>query len=300
MKFRDWLVRQTKDQLLIRLFERFSHFALSVRSDQISYEEMRAVFRSIRRYGVPEIPVGGCKRVVEELGNYIAARGGHLLVNTQATELLYDDDTRRVSGVRMRDRATNQVDTVRSRAVVSNIGPRATGALLGDWPGVGRAVPRELTQAAGLKLHIVSDKSLILHNSIMFCLDTQRICGIVEVSRSVPSVVPQGQHMLDTFQVLMTDDVAKERELALADLRQVFGTEFDRHCRVVRASGFRRAWPVNHVIQGNDPDIRQPIPGLVMVGDGYKPAGHIMVEGVAASVRRVTPLLAGAAANPTI
>jgi hypothetical protein len=31
------------------------------------------------------------------------------------------------------------------------------------------------------------------------------------------------------------------------------------------------------------------MPGLVMVGDAYKPAGHMMVEGVAAGVSRVAP-----------
>jgi hypothetical protein len=132
---------------------------------------------------------------------------------------------------------------------------------------------------------------MIPHNGIMFCLDTQRISGIVEVSRSVPDVAPSGMHMLDTFQVLMSDDFALERQLAMDDLRYVFGGVFDRYCRVVRTSSFRGSWPVNRAIQGQDSNDQEPIPGLIMVGDAYKPSGYMMAEGVAASVRRVAAQL---------
>lgn len=289
--FLDWLHKQSDEQIVLKLFERFSHFALSIRPDQLSYEEMRAVLRSVFHYGFPEIPVGGCKPIVEGLGAFIASRGGRVLLSTQATGILFDEQLGRVCGVRYRDRHTGEVQTAFTRRIISNAGPKATAALLDGAPAGVASVPAPFTAAAGLKLHIVSEKSLIPHNSIMFCLDTQRISGIVEVSRAVPSLVPPGMHMLDTFQVMMNDDVAMERELALRDLRYVFGSDFDRHCRVVRTSAFRRAWPVNHVIQGEDPDDQEPVPGLVMVGDGYKPTGHIMVEGVAASVQSIAHTL---------
>ena len=53
-----------------------------------------------------------------------------------------------------------------------------------------------------------------------------------------------------------------------------------------RASAFRSRWPVNQARQGHDLGEQQPLPGLLMVGDAYKPRGHIMAEGVAAGVRR--------------
>ncbi|HET6320032.1 MAG TPA: hypothetical protein VFG86_26545 [Chloroflexota bacterium] len=40
---------------------------------------------------------------------------------------------------------------------------------------------------------------------------------------------------------------------------------------------------------------QEPIGGLIMVGDGYKPSGQIMVEGVAGGVRRIAPRLRAAA-----
>jgi hypothetical protein len=40
---------------------------------------------------------------------------------------------------------------------------------------------------------------------------------------------------------------------------------------------------------------QEPIPGLLMVGDAYKTRGHIMAEGVAAGVQRVSSRLRPAA-----
>jgi len=155
--------------------------------------------------------------------------------------------------------------------------------VLGDAP--------QPEKAAGLKLHIVSDKSLIPHNGIMLCLDARRISGMVEVSRSVPSVVPAGMHMIDTFQVMRSDSLTEERDLAIADLRDIFGADFDRHCRIVRTSAFRSRWPVNQARQGLDLHNQEPVPGLLMVGDAYKPKGYIMAEGVAAGVTRIATRL---------
>ncbi|MEA2639471.1 MAG: hypothetical protein QOF51_865 [Chloroflexota bacterium] len=293
LRFDAWLADRTADPVLRALFERFTQFALSIQPDQISYDEMRAVFRSVARYGLPQAPAGGCQAVIGHLAAYVQARGGEIRTMTAARTIGLDAASGRVACVTAEDRRTGAVETITASRVVSDAGPEVTARLL-DRPQLDLAPPQAGPGACGLKLHIVSDTSLIPHNGIMFCLDTQRISGIVEVSRSVPAVAPPGMHMLDTFQVLMSDDSALERRLAVEDLRQVFGPAYDRHCRIVRASSFRGAWPVNHAIQGRDAASREPVPGLIMVGDAYKPSGHMMVEGVAASVQRVAPLLATA------
>jgi hypothetical protein len=65
-----------------------------------------------------------------------------------------------------------------------------------------------------------------------------------------------------------------------------------RHRRWTRrTSSFRGSWPVNKARQGFDLHDQEPLPGLLMVGDAYKPTGHIMAEGVAAGVQRVATRL---------
>ena len=289
--FRDWVETRTSDPTLRRLFERFTHFALSIRPEEVAYGEMRAVLWNVVRHGLPCAPLGGCAALVEQVAAYIVTRGGTVVTDTVATQIVLDE-TGRVCALQSKDRRTGREETTRVRQVISDAGPVVTAQLLGPYvPAALRAAERAPI-ARGLKLHVLSDRSLIPHNGIMFCLDTQRISGIVEVSQSVPSLVPPGMHMLDTFQVPMSDDFALERQLAIEDLRCVFGADFDRHCRVVRLSSFRGAWPVNRAVQGQDSCGQEPVPGLIMVGDAYKPSGYMMAEGVAASVRRIAPILA--------
>jgi len=284
--FAEWLSTQTRDPALHHFFESFVQFAVSVTADQISRAEMGAIHRNVLRYGMPGTPVGGCAALIRELSDFITARRGAIRTGVDVRRILTDP---RVRGVEVRDRQSGLEHAIGAPLVVSDVGPEATSALLGQPLEV-----ESLPKAAGLKLHIVSDRSLIPHNGIMLCLGMRRVSGMVEVSRAVPSLVPPGWHMIDTFQVMRGDRLTEERDLAIADLHDVFGDKFDRHCRIVRSSAFRGRWPVNHARQGHDLLDQEPLPGLIMVGDAYKPTGHMMVEGVAAGVSRVAPRLARA------
>jgi phytoene dehydrogenase-like protein len=283
--FQEWVEARTGDARLRTLFERFAHFALSIRPDQISYDEMRAVFFNVARHGLPCAPVGGCRELVDRLAAGISAHGSRIRV---ATDVASIDIGPMTAAVHLRDRRSGRDETVLASLVVSDAGPDVTARLL---PHGCRPPSAPAAVAAGLKLHVLSERSLIGHRGIMFCLDTERVSGIVQVSNSVPATAPSGMHMLDTFQVPLNDDSRRERDLALADLRHVFGVLFDRHCRIVRASSFRAAWPVNRAIQGQDARDQQPTPRLIMVGDAYKQSGYMMVEGVASSVRAVADRL---------
>jgi phytoene dehydrogenase-like protein len=289
MLFSEWLNLQTDDRTIKLLFESFINFALSIHSDQVGFGEVQAFFRSLLRYGLPAIPVGGCGSLVQQLADFVIARRGEIRTHVDVDALLMTGG--RMSGVRFYDRRAHARRLVDCSVVVSNVGPEATQVLLREHGARLLDTNASLPKAAGLKLHIVGDRSLIPHNGILLCLDTRRICGMVEVSRAVPSVAP-GRHMVDTFQVLGSDNLVEERALAEADLRELFGPAFQRHYRVVRTSAFSARWPVNHAVQGKDLHDQEPIPGLLMVGDAYKPSGHIMVEGVAASVRRIGGRLA--------
>ena len=74
--FSEWLATQTRDPTIHHFFESFIQFAVSVRSQQISFGEMRAIHQNVLRYGMPGIPVGGCASVVQALADFIIARGG--------------------------------------------------------------------------------------------------------------------------------------------------------------------------------------------------------------------------------
>jgi hypothetical protein len=71
----------------------------------------------------------------------------------------------------------------------------------------------------------------------------------------------------------------------------LFGETFEQHCRVLTMSAYRGEWPVNRLAQGTDIQASTALVGLYQVGDAVKPAGYLMVEGVAQSVNHFLDLL---------
>jgi phytoene dehydrogenase-like protein len=219
-----------------------------------------------------------------------------------------------VVGVRVRDKERGMEQVLHASLVVSDIGPRATDALLHNrritqaellksrrdrsrTPAKEMAgnevIADTLQEAVGLKVHILSDVSLIPHKGIMYCLDTQRIAGMVQPTNSDPSLAPDGKHLLISHQVIQSDKLDEERALALADLYKLFGKEvFEKHCRIVTTGTYRGEWPVNRIAQGEDLRPQTALKGLYLVGDAVKPSGYLMVEGVAQSVNLFLDALA--------
>jgi phytoene dehydrogenase-like protein len=269
---------------LYAYFERICHFALSVDQADVSYSEICEITRNMLRYGAPGVAEGGCAAVTGELERRVLEQGGEL-------RLLHDvlgieQEGGAVTGVHVRDKASGAETLLRAPLVISNIGPEATRRLM--KPATGRPYAEEqqaeVRDARGLKVHLLSDVSVIPHKGIMYCLDTQRIAGIVQPSNSDRRLAPPGTHLLITHQILRSDDVNAEREAARADLRLLFGEDFGTKVRILTMSQYRGEWPVNRVAQGEDLTPETRLTGLFQVGDAVKPSGYLMVEGVAQSV----------------
>ena len=315
LPFTEWLKKyhvtlETYPELY-RFFERISHFALSVQLDQISAFEVAETTKNMFRYGPPGIVEGGCAAVTGELERRVREQGADLRLRHDVVCLLAQEGE--VRGVQVRDKATGEESILATPLVISNIGPRATMRLTrNETPGASNAEraqeslpsallasedgpPAEneslLREAVGLKVHLLSERSLIPHRGIMYCLDTERIAGIVQPSNSDARLAPPGKHLLITHQVMRSDDVAQERALALLDLRRIIGSDFDEQCRVLTISQYRGEWPVNRAQQGADAAPSLGLRGLYLVGDAIKPSGYLMVEGVAQSVNQMLDLL---------
>jgi phytoene dehydrogenase-like protein len=274
-------------------FERICHFALSVNMDAVSFGEVVETTKNMFRYGAPGVVEGGCAAVTGELERRVREGGGDLRLRHDVERILARDGA--VTGIEVRDKAAGALAQLSAPLIVSNIGPVATRRLtattdevvpaMPDPPG---AAPRV---ASGLKVHLLSDDSIIPHRGIMFCLDTERIAGIVQPSNSDRRLAPPGQHLLITHQLMRTDDVNAEREAARADLWRLFGERFGTRVRILTMSQYRGEWPVNRVVQGEDVSPVTDLAGLYLVGDAVKPSGYLMVEGVAQSVNVLLDVL---------
>ena len=309
ISFKAWLLRHIdaeRNPQLVAFFERISRFALSLELNQVSTEEVIRTTKNMFRFGAPAIVYGGCGELTHQLEQHVLAQQGEVRLSCEVLQIAQEDA--HVTGVRVRDKASKEEYMLSAPLVVSDIGPRATNALLvGHRVTQGevlKGVQEEVVQeAVGLKVHILSDVSLIPHKGIMYCLDTQRIAGMVQPTNSDPRLAPPGKHLLISHQVMQSKkqdadgelqyDVEKERALALADLHLLFGEAFDQHCRVLTMGTYRGEWPVNRVAQGEDGQPLTALAGLYLVGDAVKPSGYLMVEGVAQSVNCFLDLLEG-------
>ncbi len=306
LPFTEWLkkyhVTQATHPELYAFFERIAHFALSIPLNQISAHEVAETTKNMFRYGPPGIVEGGCAAVTGALERRVREQGGDLRLRQDVVRILTEDGE--VRGVYVHDKATGEEYLLQTSLVISNIGPRATSRLLGgeaagdhnhehvaEGAGLLPASQTPPREAVGLKVHFLSNRPLIPHKGIMYCLDTERIAGIVQPSNSDARLAPPGKHLLITHQVMQSDDVEKERALALADLRRIVGPRFDEECQVLTISQYRGEWPVNRAQQGADFSPEVGVRGLYLVGDAIKPSGYLMVEGVAQSVNQVLDLL---------
>jgi phytoene dehydrogenase-like protein len=279
--FGDWLRTLHVSDDVMLLYERFAGFALSASVHDVPYAEGRKVIEMIIRYGLPGIPMGGAREVARQMGLAASRAGVIIRKNTQARRLLTEED--KLCGVVVHDRRRDVEYTIHVPVVVSNAGPLNTLELAREAGFVNGTAPEPPIPAIGLKIHVLSPRSLIDHDAIMFCLDTQRIAGILQATNVDADLAPKGWHLLVSHQVMPPGaDWQAERDLGLADWKYLFGSAFD-DCQVVGVSHFPARFPVNWAAQGHDTRT-QPFArhGLWMVGDGMKPPGLMMVEGVAA------------------
>ncbi len=309
LSFRDWLLRRIERERspeLYAYFERICHFALSADLADVSYPEVVETTKNMLRYGAPGIVDGGCAAVTGELERRVREQGGELRTQHDVVRILSADGA--ATGIQVRDRAAGEDLVLRAPLVISNIGPEATRRLASAAPEDG--VPMGLSEggtlapsgaprvASGLKVHLLSDVSVIPHQGIMYCLDTERIAGVVQPSNSDRRLAPPGKHLLITHQLMRGDDVNVEREAARADLRRLFGDDFGTRVTILTMSQYRGEWPVNRVVQGEDVSPATGLAGLYLVGDAVKPSGYLMVEGVAQSVNSLLDILDGPAQPP--
>jgi phytoene dehydrogenase-like protein len=292
LSFRAWLACQGVTRAtypdLVAFFERISHFALSIDLDQVTYPEVCETMKNMFRYGPPGIVEGGCAAVAQALHERLRAMGGTVLLDHDVRQMTRDGDA--VSGIVAVERATGHTRELHAPMVISDIGSEATERLLmAASPSPSAPMP----QATGLKTHVLSKRSIIPHQGIMYCLDTERIAGVVQPTNSDASLAPPGYHLLISHQLWRPEreTIAEARAHALADLTRLLGPSEMGQWRVLTMSQYHDLWPVNRAAQGADAIPQTDLRGLYLVGDAVKPAGYLMVEGVAQSVNVLLDLV---------
>ncbi len=276
-----WLRTQFKDEWLVKFADSFCGWALSLRSDEVSVEEVFEIIENMYRFGGPGVPMGGCKGVIDSLERVIAVNGGKIYTKTEVSKILVENG--RASGVIVGDK------THEANLIISNLGHAATASLCSEvlsgdrYSGYLRML-ETLKPSAGIKICLAADEPLVGNSGVLLTPYAKRVNGIDEVTQVDPKLAPPGKHLTMSHQHVAPENVKNldsEIELGLKDLKEIFP---DKKYEVLLIQSYHDDWPVNRTASGTDPGNETPIPELYVVGDGAKGKGGIEVEGVALGV----------------
>lgn len=276
-----WLRSQFNDEWLVKFADSFCGWALSLKSDEVSVEEIFEIIENMYRFGGPGVPVGGCKGIIDALEVVIAANGGKIHTKTEVSKILVVNGS--ASGVIAGDKE------LKADLVVSNLGHAATAylcseALAGERYSAYLRMLETLKPSAGIKICLAAEEPLVGHSGVLLTPYAKRVNGINEVTQVDSRLAPPGKHLTMSHQYVAPENLKNleaEIELGLKDLKEIFpGKKYE----VLLIQSYHDNWPVNRSASGTDPGNETPISKLYVVGDGAKGKGGIEVEGVALGV----------------
>lgn len=262
-----------------RIMNAIYEFSLGLRGDEIPLRERIAFLNCIRKYSHQVTPRGGVRTVIDALTEAIRSHEGTILLNHRATSIDLAD------GMFITHAADKSFE---SDLLVANCSPAVLYDLLGDaCHHLGRNFKKQLDArrpVGGIKIAVVCSHQVFDH-SIVFTPFLNIISGFSEPTVA-DSQMASGKHLILTHQEIRPGPLEPQIQTAFEDLRTVI-PDYDQSCKTVAVQVFRDDYPVNHASQGRDLKPVTKIPSLYLVGDGVKPRGHIMTEGVARSVEIV-------------
>jgi len=283
-----WAKRYTRSKTLLSLFQALSASIFTVNADELPAGAFFRLLRETGGYKNFGYAPHGNVALADAIATEVEARGGEVRRGWQATGIEIADGHAVAVQVEGPDGAAHRIPAA---AVVSNIGPRNTAALL-DGTEVADAFAARVADVqptSMLALAFSSTEELIPHPGIWAFTDTQRLCNLANLSATCPELAPPGRTLYEAYSCPRPSvggqfDEDLERKLLEEDLRKLI-PGYDRS-EVVLFKAMRGAIaPAGQCRPGYDPDIRTPVPNLVEVGDGVKPYGWIGTTACAQTAR---------------
>jgi phytoene dehydrogenase-like protein len=257
------------DELSMGFLRSFLGWSLSISPSDIRFSKLLAIYQRVREHGGPGIPVGGCKKVVDELVEVIKSNNGNLHLRNPVIKLTANEGNDEIQKI-ITKRGEFEYDFY-----ISNIGHGLTGRL------VGKEYCKPEKESKGVKYSISVDEPFIGHTGVLFTLGG-RISGMNEVTNADPSLAPKGKHLLMAHQPLYID-AREEIKKGLEELKSILnGYKYE----IIAIQSYYNDWPVNRVISGLDFGYKTPYRNLVVVGDGAK-GDDIEVDGIALGIERM-------------
>jgi len=268
----DWVRKYTKNEGVHGIFRNMCASVFAVSSEELPARVFLTYFTrksAFKRFGFhPQGTIGLWLALAEA----VEANGGTVLLSTPATAI-HTDGTR-VTGVTIeRDGAPVRID---APIVVSNVGPWATGDLVGreNLPAEYAATLDGTSRpCAMITVNFASRERLVDAPGMLSFAKSRRLAYIANYTDICPEMAPEGWHLYVGTAVpepaIGDFDEAANLELLLQDLRDEI-PGFDQHARILSTVVTRDGWPPQRAVAGFDLPHDTPLLGLWNVGDAVK------------------------------
>lgn len=274
----DWVRKFTRNDSVQGIFRNMCGSVFAVSSEELPARVFLTYFTrksAFKRFGFhPEGTIGLWRALAE----VVTRHGGEVRLSTEVESLSVVDG--RVSQAVLRSSggagAAGQVELVRARFVVSDIGPAATVGLTGPdtfGPDYLADVKRADRPAAMIAVNFASQERLIDVPGMLSFAVTRRLAYMANFTELCPEMAPDGWNLYVAAGVPQPSvgdfDEAAEIDQLFADIDDVI-PGFGARARVLSTVVTRDDWPPQRAVAGFDLTPATPIPNLWNVGDGVK------------------------------
>ena len=270
----EWLSQYTTNETVHAIFRNLCAAIFAANADELparAFLTYFAVKGAFKRFGFcPRGTVG----IWNDLAEGIRRHGGEIWLNAPVTAVHASGG--RVTALELTKEGVAQ--RLNARAVISDIGPRATVALPGaeafgrEYIELAQRTPRP---AANIVINFATRERLIDAPGLVTFGRTRRLCNMGELTATCPELAPPGWHQYVAYAVpkpaLGDFSEASEVEAALQDLRDEFPGFAAARMLSVRV--MRGEWPAQRSCAGFDMPQDTPLANLWHVGDAVKDYG---------------------------
>ena len=268
----DWASRYTKNEGVHGIFRNMCASIFAVGSEELPARVFLTYFTrksAFKRFGFhPEGTIG----FWWGLANVVESHGGQVWLSTTVTKIVCDG--RKVTGVELR--RNGEKVSLAAPVVVSDVGPAATVALIGEDnvpPAYQDLVKKGDRPASMISVNFASQERLVDVPGMLSFAKSRRLAYIANFTDMCPEMAPDGWNLYVGTAVPKPSigdfDEAAETELLLRDLRDNID-EFDKRARILNIAVTRDDWPPQRAVAGFDLPHDTPFAGLWNVGDAVK------------------------------
>jgi phytoene dehydrogenase-like protein len=268
----DWVSKYTKNEGVHGIFRNMCASVFAVGSKDLPARVFLTYFTrksAFKRFGFhPEGTIGIWRALAEVVENH----GGKIWLSTPVKKIVTNGDTATAIDVEY----SGSIVRVHAPVIVSDIGPAATVALIGE-----ENVPthyQDLVKKGDrptsmISVNFASRDRLIDVPGMLSFAKSRRLAYIANFTDVCPEMAPEGWNLYVGTSVPDNPtgdfDEAAETDFLLQDLRDNI-EDFDTRARILNIVITRDDWPPQRAVAGFDITHETPFHGLWNVGDAVK------------------------------